>query len=190
MRYLKKIIFIMFMILSLPVNANWKSEIDFSLIPEYCKARYKVGDERSTEIWKKRLGKDFIHIHHYCYGLHLFNAAGRKIESKERKQTLQASLNQMIYTKEHSSPNFALQPKISFDIGRVYEGLEEPGKAMKAYQNSIRLNPKVAPPYAAISKLYLKQNNKKEAVAILKKGLKYNPNSKTLKKHLQKLTKE
>lgn len=180
----------MLMITSLPIKADWKSEIDFSLMPEYCKARFSVGDKDNYEVWKKRLGNNFNHIHHYCYGLHLFNSAGRKIESEERKQTLQASLKQMRYTKEHSSPNFALQPKISFDMGRVYEGLEDPGNAMKAYQNSIKLNPKVTPPYSAISKLYLKQNNKKEAVAILKKGLKYNPNSNTLKKHLKKLTKE
>lgn len=189
MNIYKKAIFIILFI-TLPVKAEFpKSESDFVLLPPYCKARF--GDKKSEnyKAWGKRLGHDFLHLHHYCAGLHTLNLANKETDIKERNYKLTTAIGEMGYVLKNASQEFALLPKIYFDQGNIYELLNQPDKAMQDYQKSLSLNTKNSMPYAAMSDLYLKLNNKKEAIAILEKGLKYKPNSKVLRKHLEKLTK-
>lgn len=188
MKSLKKSFFFIFIIQVLLISTA-RSEVDpdIELLPVYCKVRKAGNTHPEYKKWAKVMGNDFIHIHHYCDGLALQIKANRTINIKKKQQFLQQALGEINYTLRYSSKNFILKPKIFYDIGKIYEELDKSAEAMNAYRQSILLNPKVSLPYVALSDLYLKQNNKNEAVSILKKGLKYKPDSIQLKSRLEKI---
>lgn len=192
----KKAIFIIFFMTTLSAKADYpKSENDFAFLPPYCKARIfqkQVDGQDSAQykVWMKRLGPDFLHVHHHCAGLFTQMLANRITDKHQRNIQLDQAIKEMDYILEHASPKFGLLPKVSFDQGNIYEQMNQPDKAMQAYQKSISFNPKNPQPYIALSNLYIKQKNKNEALATLEQGLKYKPDSKSLIKQLEKLTKE
>lgn len=172
-----------------------KTDEDFALLPPYCKVQMHAGyegniDPTVVKIWEKRLGAGYYTSHHYCWGLHYVNLAHTAVDKAERNRALNAAINDMRYPLQYAPPEFILLPKISYDIGQILEELGDDVGAMQAYYQSIKLNPKLPRPYAAISDLYKKQNNTKEALAILEQGLKYKPKSKALLKRLAQLSKE
>jgi len=186
----KKAIFIILLITTLPAKAVYpETDTDFSLLPPYCKVKLR-SDSKSAEYqaWEKRLGPSFSNVHHYCAGLFTQTIANRMADKNARIHELKSAVGEMEYVHVHSYQNFVLLPKIAFDQGEIYEQMDQPIDAMKKFQQSISLNPKNSQPYIALSNLYIKQNNKNEAIAILEQGLKYKPDSKSLRKHLEKIT--
>ena len=168
---------------------------DFAVLPPYCKTRTLSGETRYVDpslkkLWMDRFGSDFQHVHHYCWGLFYVYKAHKTFNKGERNAFLGYAIGEMQYTQKHTSPQLVLQPKISYDIGKIREELDDNAGAIQDYYKCIKLNPKIATPYAAISDLFKKQNNTKEALAILEQGLKYKPKSKALLKRLEKLSKE
>lgn len=179
-----------FLLFSTSAFGAWpKSDADFSRLPPYCKARSSGDKSQLYQTWKKRLGSNFIHYHHYCAGLHSINLANSSISKDEADKFRNEALKQIEYVLTHGKPDSLLMPKILYDRGQILERLGNNAEAMRAYQKGITLNPRLAPLYAALSDLLMKQNNKEEAVAVLKKGLHYKPDSKSLKKRMEKLNK-
>ena len=171
-----------------------KSEEDFAQLPPYCKAQQWAGyqniDPSAAKLWQARLGDGYPHIHHYCFGLFDLNNAHKIPNKADRTFLLEQAIGEMRYVQKAAPPTFVLQPKISYDIGQILEELDNFSGAMQAYYQSIKLNPKLPRPYAALSDLFKKQNNTKEALAILEQGLKYKPKSKALLKRLAQLSNE
>ncbi|MBN2320620.1 MAG: tetratricopeptide repeat protein [Acidobacteria bacterium] len=88
-------------------------------LPAYCKARFEL-TELPIEVkkqWEARLGKDFIHVHHYCYALNSLNRLRLGIGDPE--YLLEISLNNLDYMIEHVRPNFVLLPEIYYNKGRT-----------------------------------------------------------------------
>lgn len=158
-----------------------KTVEDFALLPPFCRAHVHAGypniNQAEATLWAQRLGLGWPHVHHYCFGL---------FDTTKNKPG--AAIAEMDYVMKHSPP-FPLMPRISYDMGKLYEQIGDPNSAMQAYFKSIKLNPKLPMPYAALSDLFKKQNNNKDAIAILQQGLKFKPNSKALLKRLEKLNK-
>ena len=50
---------------------DW-TDAEIKAMPPYCEARLKRVPGQ-FEYWNKILGPDFIHTHHYCYGLGYIN---------------------------------------------------------------------------------------------------------------------
>ncbi len=165
------------------------SEADFAQLPVFCRARL-TNDKNLKNIWGKKLGPNFIHVHHFCFGLHKMQKAQFIINKKERDHALQNAISEMVYVQEHASKSFILQTQVSYYIGQMYELMGNSSKAIGYYIQSIKLNPKPALAYAALSEIYRKQNNISEAKKVLKLGLKYSPNSKKLNKLISALEKK
>lgn len=178
---------------------QWETRVnkneDCLTLPDYCKANGHTGcqdpNQESLKVkWWGILGKDMMHIHHYCWGLYNVHRAHGITDKPNREEILKGAIGDMQYVLSNASPEFKLLPKICYDIGQIREELGDSAGAMKEYYQSIKLNPKLPIPYAAISDLLQKQNKPKEAIAILEQGLKYKPKSKTLLKRMALLTKE
>ena len=170
-------------------------EVYAKVLPVYCKftqgAPNRLTDPSATKMWSERLGSDgFFHAHHYCWGLYDLYNAHKSLDQTNRNFLLGQAINEMQYVQKNAPPTFKLQPKISYDIGQIREELGDDTGAMQAYYQCVKLNPKIARPYAALSDLFKKQNNTKEALAILEQGLKYKPKSKVLLKRVALLSKE
>jgi tetratricopeptide (TPR) repeat protein len=180
--------------ISLIFFSQWSHSIDLTdeevaRLDPICQARMKAGSSEYA-MWAKRLASGWQDSHHYCFGTHFLNLANKTIDKDKRRGLLNSAAAEMEYTRIHTSDEYKLKPKIYYDIGQVREGLDDEAGAIQAYFYSIKLNPNLPKPYAALSDLYKKQNNSKQAIAILEEGLKYKPKSKTLLKRLEKLSKE
>jgi len=170
-----------------------KTDEDYAVLPPYCKFAQlaPLHSDPSAKMWSERLGVGFSHVHHYCWGLFELYNARKILDNKVNKDfILHDAIGNMQYVQREAPPTFILQPRISYDIGQIREELGDNAGAMQAYYQCIKLNPKIARPYAALSDLFRKQNNTKEALAILEQGLKYKPKSKALLKRLALLSKD
>jgi len=192
MKILKIAVYFSLFLFSQWSYSNPKTDEDYAVLPPYCKyaqAAPLQGDP-GAKIWRDRLGDGYSHVHHYCWGLFNSIKAQTNPDKNDRTFTLDYAIKDMQYVQKNAPPQFVLQPRISYDIGQIREELGDNAGAMEAYYQSIKLNPKLPRPYAALSDLFKKQNNTKEALAILEQGLKYKPKSKVLLKRLALLSKE
>lgn len=189
--------FLIFSILYL--NNAWaeypQTSEDYALLPPYCKARFS-GDNSPLYIkWKKRLGHDFIHTHHYCAGLHSLRLA-KKIYStspemvQNKRHLLSRATSEIAYMEKHASPPYILFPHIYTSKAETYLVMDQPQKALEYFNKAMNANKKFTKPYALLSDYYVKTNQKKLAREILNEGLKFSSKSKALTKRVKKLSKE
>lgn len=171
--------------------AYWpKTEAEFALLPPYC--RVKMGRLQGLEVpeseinkWKKNFGPGYYHVHHVCAGLHTMYILDSKPNVKDYEYI--GAIKTYKYSQRHSPKDFVLQPKISLELGKIYLRLNRVPEAISELQNAIQLKPSYTAPYAVLSDYYIKIGLKDKAKAILEEGLKHSPNSKKLKRRLDKL---
>ena len=165
-----------------------KTDAEFARLPAYCKARlHKAATPLQKKVWRKKIGKDFMHIHHYCVGLNLLNQSHQIGKKQAKRDALKAAIKQISYTQRHASEQFVLQPEMAYKIGGIYERLGDRSTAMKEYRKGIALNPRIPALYAALSDLFKAIGDDEEALNVLKRGLKHKPKSKKLNRRLKKL---
>lgn len=76
---------------------------EFLALPEYCRAKFSGPPSPLYEKWHRRIGPDFIHIHHYCRGLTLLRRGKMEFNKGKRKNILNMAIGEMNYTIGHSS---------------------------------------------------------------------------------------
>jgi len=183
-----KLLFILLLLSPLTSQAAIQAtDTEIFMLPAYCKARYGKSSPQEIKVWKKRLGHDFMHIHHFCNGLILLNRTYMISDKKKRLSVSNQAFREIIYTQKHAAPNFILQPAIAYYKGKILENLGKNDNAIKEYLSAIKLNPKYINSYVALASLYSQLGLKSDAINTIKKGLKYKPGSKKLKRKLKKL---
>ncbi len=165
-----------------------RTDADFARLPPYCKARLK-GSKSDYKYWSKRISPEFIHMHHYCRGLHLLNKSLAVIDKKTKNGILLQAIQEFKYMQNMSSKDFYLRPEIANKAGNAYLRLGKVPEAFKEFSRGIKLNPKYVLNYVGLSKVCRKQGDITKAKEILQRGLKHNPSSKLLKKRLKRLEK-
>lgn len=83
---------------------------EIRMLPPYCAARLGApGAAASADSWKQRLGaENYLHIHHYCYGLNFMNRARAAANKNDRKYYLQQAVNNFNYVLQRWSPTYQL----------------------------------------------------------------------------------
>ncbi len=165
-----------------------QTDADFAKLPPYCKARLK-GSKSDYKYWSKRIRPEFIHMHHYCRGLHLLNKSLAVVDKGERNDILFHAIKEFKYMQNMSTKDFYLRPEIANKAGNAYLRLGKAPEALKEFSKGIKLNPKYVLNYVGLSKVCRKQGDITKAKEILQQGLKHNPSSKLLKKRLKRLEK-
>lgn len=164
-----------------------KSDKDWSLLPPFCKARSYNGNHPAYQSWKRRLGDDFIHVHHYCAGLLTFNDAHRYTKKVDIAEQLNAAMSEIDYVELSSKPNFRLLPHIFKTKADIFLELKKVGNAITYLNKAIQLNPKFVPAYTRLADIYYEQGEKDEALKLINQALKIKPHSRALNKRLKKL---
>ncbi|WFP51292.1 tetratricopeptide repeat protein [Methylomonas sp. EFPC3] len=168
-----------------------QTDLDYMGLPIFCKEMHQEGAQGTPRalMWEKRLAGNGG-IHHYCAGLFTYNLAWKTNNRAERMSYLKQAINEMVFPFKHGMvSDFVLIPKMYYDIGKAYEGLEDYKAAIDNYHKSIERSPKTWMPYAALGDIYIKLNRPNEAINILEQGLEKKPDSKPLLKRLSKLKK-
>lgn len=166
-----------------------QTEADFARLPPYCKVRLQEHEVGAAQVnyWKSILGpNNYIHIHHYCSGLHETNIAILlPLSSPERRPHFDQVIKSYQYIINHCEPTFVLLPEVFKNMGEAYIEYGNPAKAMEAFQKAIELKPDYTPAYASMAQFYMDQSQNDQAENILRKGLEVVPGSKLLKRRLE-----
>lgn len=166
--------------------ADWRpTQSELTTLPPYCAARF---DERSAAFknWKASMGPNFIHIHHYCAGLNFLNRV-RGSFSSGRQDTLGAVVREFDYVLDHVSADFYLRPEILMNRGIALTMLKRNGEAVGNLMQAIELDPRQTRAYMVLADLYLKQNNRSQALETVTEGLRHNPGTKSLQRRYTEL---
>jgi tetratricopeptide (TPR) repeat protein len=158
-----------------------------ALIPRYCASAQGFGTnyERTPEgqQWAARLGRRSFHaIHHYCWGqINLQRALRSSTPRRERDYLLGTIIADYDYVLEHADPDFVLLPEILTRKGEVELLRSRPADANKSFARARALRPDYWPAYSAWAEFLIYLGKKAEAKAIVKSGLEYSPESRTLR---------
>lgn len=70
---------------------------DWATLPKYCDARIR-GDEAAKRMWSDQLGAEiFVHVHHYCFGLHYLNKAKFTFDKRKKNEAINQAIGQFDY---------------------------------------------------------------------------------------------
>ncbi len=198
---MKKILFACCVVMEIyalhPVMAG-EMDRDLSLaelrvLPGYCQVKWKYGENRNApevQKWVSILGEDYVHIHHYCLGLNFVNRANRSFGNQsDTTYLLRKAEGNLIYVVKHTKESLVLLPEVYVQLGKVYVRQGKGGEAGAQFQKAIKLRDDYSPGYAALSDMYKGNNNRAEALRVVEEGLKHAPDSKSLKRRLQELSK-
>ncbi len=194
---IKKYIFIfVFLLPSTYSHAEWpKKPSDFRLLPQYCKALL-IPEFKKTQYkhWARIIGPGFGHSHHFCAAMFSYLQADRIFpknkEEKQRKKFLyRETINEIEYIEKNvKSKRYKLWPEVYSLKAEAYERMGDTKKAIRYFMKAIQSNPRYPRSYAAFASFLQKNHQKKQAIKILKIGLKYNPKSKMLKSKLSRIS--
>jgi tetratricopeptide (TPR) repeat protein len=157
------------------------------LLPQYCKDRAKGSQSPEFSKWRNTFGDAYIHIHHYCSGIHAEQKAKNILNKGEKDYWLGRVLHQMKYVSGSCNKGHVLYPELHTRWGWALGEQGQVGEAIRHYQLAIQAKQNYTLAYARLSDLYIDLNQPDEARKILESGLKAKPDSRALKKRLKKL---
>jgi len=169
-----------------------------AMLPPYCKYtqiyRQNVpggNDTAQIERWTLVMGApNFLHMHHYCWGLTNVNRALYFSSTKrDRDRELAASVNEFDYVLRNVAPDFALLPEILTRRGESLLRLENGPRGLLDLNRAIELKSDYWPPYAALSDYFKALGDFDAAREWAEKGLSAAPGTKALQRRLAELDK-
>jgi tetratricopeptide (TPR) repeat protein len=164
---------------------------EVALTPSYCHdvldPTYKIGGPK-TEYWVSRMGRGFLAVHHYCWGL--INA--RRAQMPGVKPVIRAGLLQSVVGDYmfviHNSPrDFVLLPEIWTRIGETQLLRSQPGAAYDAFARAREIKPDYWPAYSRWAAVLIRSGQKAEAKELVESGLQQAPDSEELREQFRKL---
>jgi len=93
---------------NLPPEQPTDSELE--VLPEACTARIK-GSKEVKAAWQHKIGaENFLHLHHYCFGLNYINRARMTMDKPLKRFLLQRGLANFNYVLTHWPADSPLRP--------------------------------------------------------------------------------
>lgn len=174
-----------------PASANKPANItgaEWALLPPYCADTqgFKYGDAYSNTSpyarkWVALMGKDFWHMHHYCWALINYRRAQRvAVAAPEKTALRREALSDLTYVVENVDRQFVLLPEIYTLIGRTEVLLRRPQEAGAAFASAWTLKPDYWPPYFHWAEFLGSHGKKAEALEVVKAGLQHSPGTQGL----------
>lgn len=169
------------------VQAVEMSKEEYQLLPTYCKNQGNVAPNYfkpdNEAGWRDRLGKDIMHIHHYCWGLVSLARTYRAGQTDAaRKSLFRGAIADFYFSIERSTPEFALLPEMYTKVGQAYLGLQDDKNAEVAFKKAWETNPEYWPAYLWWALRLRQQGKQHEAATVAEEGLKNAPGSKPLER--------
>lgn len=167
-------------------KAAWEpSPAEMATLPPYCAARFNQGSD-AFRIWQTTMGRDFIHIHHYCVGLKLLNQVRGTFTTKQN-ETLGAAVREFDYVLTHAALDFYMRPEILMNRGIALSMMKRDGEAVSNLLQAIELNPQQSRAYMTLADLYDKMKNRGKALETVSEGLRHNPDTRSLQRRYTEL---
>lgn len=170
---------------------NLEQKIREGALPKWCLATEEGGITSPLfKKYKKKYGKSWSAMHHYCYCLDATNLANkRKLENNEKLYlyNLRKAKTEAEFVIPRVTDDFVLKPVILTNYGKILIQLNELVQANKSFSAAIRLKPDYPLPYLYLSQLYSQRDMKERAIKVLKKGISKCQDNGLLRKELSRL---
>lgn len=146
---------------------SWSDE-DFAMYPNYCKAKLLDSPPELVVLWKGRFKGNYLHMHHYCFGLKAMSLAYSNYSDKGRRMEFaRAVVQNFEYIMAHTSVDFVMRPDALVNMGRGYQLLGQPLEAKKRFEQALRMRSDLVDAWVALSDLLYDNGDKKGAMTVL-----------------------
>ena len=165
------------------------TEQDLAFLPVWCRevqhVRDMYGTPGGTDAWIAKVGRDFMHMHHYCDAkVAVMKADRARVSSGERKHWLLHAVNHYNYVIRNSKPSFVLLPEVYVQRANARIRQDLLKEALEDLETAKTLRPDYVPIYLTLAQLFQDGGNKDRARAALEEGLKAIPTSNVLRQSL------
>jgi len=163
-------------------------ESEMQLIPAYCPDTmgFQYGDAYTrtsprASHWVALMGDSFWHMHHYCWGMINLNRARRAgVPAQAKRGLLEEVRGDFQYVTNNSPKNFVMLPEVYTRLGEVELMLQQPNRALIAFQRAAQQKPDYWPAYSHWAEYLIRVGKRQEALKTIIAGLAYSPESKVL----------
>ncbi|MEF8728424.1 MAG: tetratricopeptide repeat protein [Accumulibacter sp.] len=168
---------------------------EMAAVPRYCPYTHAFGrsglpgsPSAEAKPWVAMMGPTFWHMHHYCWGkLNLLRAMRSTATEQERNHLLGAVVGDYWYVAQRAPRDFILLPEIYAGIGEIELRRGRPQEANKVFAEARALKPDYSPGYSHWAEYLIRSGQKAEAKQLVRTGLEYNPDAKTLREQYRLL---
>lgn len=162
-------------------------------LPVYCQIKMKYHDTPFSgpdlQSLQRIMGPDYIHIHHYCYGLNWMQ--NRILEAgsadDQIKFCYERAIGEFGYVIRNSTVRLPLLPEAYYNKAKVLEKLQRYSEALSSYGDAIRIKRNYVQAYLALSDILWRLDQRQEALSILRLGIKQCVPSAVLEARLHEL---
>lgn len=167
-----------------------------ALLPRYCLATVPWGQPGARDSpspgarrWVAIMGDGFWSVHHYCWGL---ANRQRALRSSTPPQTRMFLLGASVrgdfeFVIKNAPKNFVLLPEVYTALGEVELRVARPNDANISFARARAIKPDYWPAYAYWAEFLINSGHRAEAKELVKSGLEYSPNSRTLQEQYRRL---
>jgi predicted Zn-dependent protease len=160
--------------------------LQFALLPDHCKARlvdfyahregswkhkFPINETRITR-YRKLIGPDYAHMHHYCAGLAHLARANEK--PRNSHNAFRVAKGEISYTLSRSNPQQPLWIEMSIAHAKAAAGLGEVDAALAELRALLKLAPDNEVIYLAIAQIQKRAGAINDAINTLEEGLRQN----------------
>jgi tetratricopeptide (TPR) repeat protein len=161
---------------------------EFSVLPAFCKAKLGA-DPNNVRLYADSIGPDWLHIHHYCFGLGFTNKFFKDFgNSMAQRDDVKQAVSNYDYVLEHAAPDFWMRAEIGTQKARILQAAKHNVEAIDALDIALKANADYAPAYALLSDIYRDMNQKQKALEAVEKGLQRVPLDKPLQRRYKTLS--
>lgn len=169
-----KVAFLSVLLVLIPVSgfsqrSDSFTDEDFALYPGFCRAKLTEEPKEEVERWKRQLGNDnFLHMHHYCFGLRAMTLAYSNYSNKKRRREYAMDvIRNMNYILSHTRKDFFMRSEALVNLGRGYQLHDDKEAAKKAFQAALKLKPDAVDAWVALSDMFYDNGQRDEALKVL-----------------------
>jgi tetratricopeptide (TPR) repeat protein len=161
---------------------------ELAILPPFCKAKLSA-DPSDDAAYAASIGPDWLHIHHYCFGLNFANRYYQDFGNRvAQADDLKEAINNYDYVLEHATPDFWMRAEIGTQKARILAAAKGNAQAIAALQVALQANADYAPAYAVLSDVYRDTGQKAKALASVEQGLQHAPLDRPLQRRYKTLS--
>lgn len=168
-----------------PAHSQWNpggTESEQALLPRFCVVKLR-DDNASAEArtFIRQFGFDnWLHLHHYCYGLNAVNRSLKAGNLRDRDAQLRLAVAEYGYVLRNARPDFWMRPQLNVELGRILARLDRKPEAMSAFQTALQANPAYLAGYLALVEHLRSAGLPQQAREVAAEGLRHLPEAQRL----------
>lgn len=153
--------------------------LEWNAWPEYCRVQFTLHGEvlpyegyenarLGVAVWRETIGQNsFIHLHHFCAGLHYRTRSLAEPNLRERTFLLSQAWEEGTYTYTRIESSSVIYPVVSVGVAQIRMDMGRTDEAIDILKKSIKAQPKALDPYVMLAIIHRRKGELDDALAIM-----------------------